>query len=334
MDLARRRRLGGGIWVVGLIVALVWGSLGRRGVEARGLGFAPAIDVASLEPARVMRFEVSLHDAVGAEDVVVRMDSAPLSDQREVVAASLLAVQASQVTDVANDARRFAEGVQDVLVDRARFASQVQEDLALVETLEERLSIELDLSHTGASSSQAVAEWQRQIRVVQARIVANRRALSVVNSAADSAIERDAAAPQANQWEVVAATRQLEAIDARIERMDLRAGVDGQVTWIYRNEGEVVAAGEPIMQVRRTGTREVVAFVLAAEVPKLQAGDSASVRRATGQVLEGQLLSVGAGPQPLPESLWHNPAYPEYGVPVRLHLDGEVSPDEAVIVRL
>ena len=82
------------------------------------------------------------------------------------------------------------------------------------------------------------------------------------------------------------------------------------------------------------GTRDVVAFVAPAEAVSLDGGDDATIRRSTGQVMVGRLVSVGSGPHLLPERLWYNPTYPEYGVPIRIELDSEIGPDEPVTVRL
>jgi len=337
MDIRLRRMVGGGLWGVGFVVAVVWGTLRDVGAEGRGYGFAPPVRVAALETGLVEEIAVDLHQVVAPGDVVVRMDTAPLEDEREVVSAQLLAAQQLAASDAANDVRRFAEGVEGVMVDQARLSTQVQEDRALLANLQERLSIELDLASSGASSDQAVEEWRRQIRVVEARIRAGGAALSVVSEAASAARERTSTRPTseaAESWEVVAAAKELDAIDGRIDRMSLRTAVAGQVTQIYRSAGEVVPAGEPVLEVRSLGTRDVVAFLQPAEVGGLEQGDPASVRRATGQVVRGRLVSVGSGPQALPEQLWHNPSSPEYAVPVRIQLDGEVGPDEPVVVRL
>ena len=332
MDLRLRRAIGGGVWGVGLVVALVWGSLSGAAVEGRGYGFAPPVNVASLEAGRVAALAVELHDRVAAEDVVVRMDTTPLEAERDWASAELLAARHR----AAADARRLAEGVEDVVVDQARISTRLQEDRALLATLQERLSVELDLARAGASSDQAVAEWRRKIRVVEARVRARSQALAAVADAAATVQERGEDAPSADEehWEVAAAARRLALLEGRIERMGLRAGIDGQISWIYHAEGEVVAAGEPILQVRSVGTRDVVAFVAVAEASGLAQGDEATVRRATGEVLEGRLISVGHGPHLLPKSLWHNPTYPEYAVPVRIELAREIGPDEPVTVRL
>jgi len=335
MDIRVRRAIGGAVWVAGFGVAVVWGSLANYGAEGKGYGFSPPVLVSALETGKVERLPVGLHAQVGAEDVVVEFDTAPLVDEREWAAARLEAARELASYQRSDDERRFNEGVGGVLFDRARVSIQLQEDKAALNALQERLSVELDLAQSGASSGQAVEEWRRQIRVAEARVRAGQLALSEVSQAADVAQERGTPLPAADQsWEVAAVQRELTMIDGRIARMDLRAGIEGQVTWIYRVAGEVVPAGEPVLQVRALGTREVVAFFQPADVVGFEAGDRATIRRATGELLSGELISVGSGPQILPMHLWFNPEFPEYAVPVRLAVDGDVGPDEPVTVRL
>jgi multidrug resistance efflux pump len=334
MNVRTRRAAGGVVWGVGFVVALVWGALDTAGVEGAGYGFAPPVTVAPLETGRILEVPVQLHDPVRPDQVVVKMDPAPIEAERQVAMAQLLAVQEDAASSAMNDARRFAEGMESVAVNRAKLAAGLQEDLALAETLRERSAIEEGLAGTGASSTQAVAEWQRQLRVVEARIAATRGALAVASDAAAKAMERQEDLVRTGQWAAVAATRTVELLEGRIARADLRAGIEGQVTWIYRSAGDVVPAGEPLLQIRRTGTTEVVAFFPPSAVAGLEAGDDASVKRSTGQVVQGHLRSVGSGPQPLPTHLWKLPSWPEYGVPVVVDLDAEIAPDEAVVVRI
>ncbi|MEQ1567301.1 MAG: HlyD family efflux transporter periplasmic adaptor subunit, partial [Myxococcota bacterium] len=243
-------------------------------------------------------------------------------------------VQQDQSRLAVTEQRRFAEGADATAIDRARIGASLSEDRAELDGLNERLRVEESLLASGASSAQAVDEWRRQIRVVEARLAANRSALALASTAASGARERQQAVPVANEWAVVAATRELEVIEGRIARHDLPAGVAGEVSWVYRSVGEVVPAGEPVLQVRPVATREVVAFVAPSDAVDLVPGEAATVRRASGQVVRGALKSVGAGPQPLPEALWALPSWPQYGVPVRVELEGDIGPDEVVTVRL
>lgn len=333
-DLRTRRYVGAATWTVGLVVACVWGIADGSEAEGVGYGFAPPVNLAALETGKVLEMPVALHDVVRSDQVVVRLDPAPLLEEREIANATLLAVQQEQEQLVSTNVRRFAQAAESSLVNQAKISASLSEDMALLETLKERLSLEQDLANTGASSVQAVEEWRRQMRVVEARIQANRNAVAAASTAASGAMQRSESAPLNNEWVVLAAARVLDQVEGRLSRMELHAEIDGQVSWIYRTEGEVVPAGEPILQIRRTGTREVVAFLDPAEAVGLEAGDTATVKRATGQVLKGTLVSVGNGPQPLPIQLWKLPSWPEYGVPIRLALDSEIAPDEPVVVRL
>ena len=49
MNVATRRKVGGAVWTFGLMVALVWGQLAGSGIEGRGYGLAPPVQVAALE---------------------------------------------------------------------------------------------------------------------------------------------------------------------------------------------------------------------------------------------------------------------------------------------
>jgi multidrug resistance efflux pump len=334
MNVRMRRTAGGVLWGGGFVVALAWGALDTSGTEGTGYGFSPPVNLAALETGRVLEMPVHLHDAVLADQVVVRMDPAPVMEEKAVAMAQLLAVQEEAALAAMNDTRRFAEGLESVAVNRAKLAMGLQEDIALAETLRERLTIEQDLAGTGASSTQAVAEWQRQLRVVEARIGATRGALSVATSAANQAAARNQSLSEPGQWAAVAMAREIEALEGRLGRLDLRAGIEGQVTWIYRTAGEVVPAGEPVVQVRKTGTTEVVAFFSPSVVADIEPRQIVTIKRSTGQIVSGHLRSVGSGPQPVPAHLWKLPTWPEYGVPIVVDLDSEIAPDEAVVVRI
>ena len=330
-----RRRIGMALWVLGAVVALIWGTLRSVSYEARGMGFSPPVRVASLESGRLMALDVNLHDAVDSDTVVARMDPGPLAEEREVKSAEVLAMQEAQAAAAMNEARRFSEGVESLLLDQARMRSQYLGDLALAESLREQLDIEWGLRTEGASSNQQVRGIERQLEVVEARIVAGKQALAVADAAASEARSRKQTRPSSNEWQVVAAARALEAIENRIERMDLSAGIDGQVTAIHRSPGEVLRAGETVMEITRSGTSEVVAWIPTTATPGLLAGQSAHVVRSTGQVLPAELVSVGGGPQPIPRQLWYNPAAPEWGIPVRLQVSGgQIGASEPVTVRL
>ena len=335
MNLVMRKRIGMALWGGGAVVAIIAGSLRSSSFEAAGMGFAPPISVASTESGRLLALDVQLHDTVATDDVLARFDPTALNAESEVFSADLLAVEEEQSLDVANGARRFAEGVEDGMLDRARLSADVRADNALIASLSEQLGVEKGLREKGASSNEQVRGIERKLEVTQARLDANRSALGQAQQANGSAIQRGVNAPLANPWHVVAATRRLEQVEARIAELQLIASIDGQVTAIYHQPGEVIEGGQPVLQITQTSTDMVLAWLPSVATSEFVAGAEAKVVRPNGQILDGELVSVGSGPQPMPAQLWHNPSYPEWGVPIRIHLSaGLVGPQEPVRIRL
>jgi len=325
MGMVWRRQIGVVVWVMLLLVAVVWSSLRSTSLEATGMGFAPPLEVSALETGRLVSVEVALHDQVSVDDVLARLDASPLEEQREVLAAQMRAVEQTVATDVASDTRRAVS----TQMKRAQIQSAIREDQALIMALQQDKKIAEDLATSGAGSANAVRDINNQIAIAEARLAGNR--LASAGGVEVAALD----APEENDWHVVAAARALDMMDNRIDRMDLAAAIDGQVTRIYHEPGEIVFGGDPVIQITRTSTSEVLAFVPTPNAIGLEAGVSAWVVRSTGQVVPAALISVGSGPQPLPEQLWHNPAYPEWGVPVRIQLaKGEIGPGEQVVVRI
>ncbi len=335
VNLANRRRLGVLVWITGAVVALLWSTGSTQVREGRGLGYAAHLEVSAVEAGRLAELSVEIHQEVHAGDVVARLDPLPLLQEREVLAAELLAVEDQESARAANEARRFAQGLEDVALDRASLRVSLEEDRTHLAGLLQRLDTERGLQATGASSRFTVEDLEREASTLAARIQAEDEALATADAAWTAARGRQQAAPSSNDWALVAATRRLEQLDGRLERLELTTGIDGQVTWIYHHPGEVVQPGEPILRVSHVDTADVLAWIPAATVGGLLPGGDATVIRASGESLMGSVMSVGASPMQIPEELWRNPAGPEWGVPVRIRLaDGRVAPDEPVQVRI
>ncbi len=334
-NLAMRRRMGVLVWILGAVLAIVW-SGGRTQVrEGRGIGYAAHVEISATESGRLTELRVELHQQVVATDIVARLDRTRLELQREVLSAELLATENDESSRVASEVRRFAQGLEDIALDRARLRVTLEEDLAQLTGVSQLLETERTLLNTGASSKLKVQNLEREANTLQARISAQRDALATAENALDAARGRALGAPTTNDWTLVAATRRLESLDSRLAQLDLPAGLDGQVTWIYKQPGEMVQAGDPIVRVSHIDTSEVLAWISTASVSGLTPGVDATVIRASGELLRGSVLSVGASPLELPAALRTNPAAPEWGVPVRIRLsEGRVAPDEPVQVRI
>jgi len=326
MPLNLRRQIGIVMWILLLFVAVIWSNLRSTSMEATGMGFAPPIEVSSLETGRLMTLKVNLHDQVSADEIVALLDREPLEQQRGVLAAQVEAAEFTIVEegdDAENDRQRNA-------MKRAQLQADINADQALIVGLRRDKLIAEDLLAKGAGSANEIRRIENEISVAQGRIAGNQAGLMTVGTG-----DPNSESPVDADWHAVAARRMLEVMDGRLERMDVKTAIDGQVTMIYKEPGEIVFGGEPVLQVTKTGTTEVLAFLPTPSAIGLDAGSAAWVVRGTGQVIKGALVSVGSSPQALPEQLWHNPAYPEWGVPVRIKLaKGEIGPGELVTVRI
>jgi multidrug resistance efflux pump len=335
MNLVLRRRLGVATWLVGALVAMAWSGVRTFGTDARGIGFAPPVLISPLEPGRLKTLNVGLHDQVQVDTVVAEMDPAPLLEEQAVLQAQLLAVQQEAADSVRSTTRQFAQGVESSLVNRARILTALRTDEALSKTLRERVERERAIAAAGAQPPMVADDLERDLQVVEARISAARAELAVAEDAARSAEQRKAESPTANEWQVVTTGRLLEQIEGRIRRQGMMAGMQGQVSAIFLSPGDYVTPGVPVLQVSALSTLEVIGYVAVSRSAGITAGDPAKVVRASGEVLRGRVESVGSGPQPMPAMLWADPQRTEWGVPVRIVLEGsEVGPDEPVTVRL
>jgi HlyD family secretion protein len=293
-----------------------------------------AQDVAALETARVLEVAVGLHDHVESGALVARLDTAPLVQERDVVAAELLAQQAWLESEAASDARRFAEGSEGARLEEAQLRVALQQDRALLSGLEARVAQTKALVDKGAGSAWELEDLVREQKIVIERVAQEQRALQIASAAASGAEARNADRPKPNEWELVATERQLQQLDSRIGQFDLSTRISGQVVAVYRGPGDVVAAGDAVVRVVPETASEALAYLPPATIRRITPGVTARVVRPTGEVVMASVRSVGASPEQLPTQLWHNSAAPEWGVPVLMELQGVVAPGEPLKVRL
>jgi multidrug resistance efflux pump len=305
IGLRGRRRIGGLLWGVGVVVAVAWGlSEQASGAGVRGLGRSVAMDVGAPEEGRLASLDVDLHDPVAAGQVLARLDGSVIEQERRELAAEVLAVADENVSATVADVKAYERG--RTLGTRAEIAG--------LELQLRRLS---RLREEGAATAAEVEE-------VRAKLASTRAKL-----APDAPPDDD---PTSSWWVDVALGR-LGQADARLESYTLRSGLTGRVEAIYRRPGEMVRGGDPIVRVREPVAREVIAWATSDLVPAV--GSVAVVLRGDGSRLAGTVHSVGDGPTMLPVQALLDPSRQEWGVAVRVKLDqGTVGPDEPVLVRL
>ncbi|MFT4626490.1 MAG: multidrug resistance efflux pump, partial [Myxococcota bacterium] len=305
------------------------------GVEAPGIGYAPPAIIAAQEAGRIRGVDVALHQQVFEGDIVARVDSSLVEAELRVAEAELLASREQTATEVANEARRFAEGREGAALERARAEARLAEARAQESAAIQQLDLARGLAERGAGAAQEVIRLEQQLTIARSQVSAWGRAVAEASRAGVDAGVREQALPAGEGWAVVAAARRVDLLEKRVAESDLTSPLEGQVTWIHRRPGDTVQAGEPVLEVQQASTDQVVAWLAPSQLPALTVGGSAGVVRSDGAWVAGRLVSIGAGPRALPDMLWHNAAQPEWGVPVRVQLEGgQVVPGEALTVRL
>jgi len=216
------------------------------------------IDVPAEEKGVLRTILVEENDIVQAGQLLVQIDDRQAQLQREAAQTQLRAAQ------------ERASATIDV--DYAKAAHKVAE-------AEYRLAIDIN---------EGVADTIPEAEVRRRQLNVHRAQLQIEKSQLDSKVAKMNA--EVHQAEVRSA-------DDLIERQKLNAPINGVVTVKYRDVGEWVDPGEPVLRVVRMDQLWVEGFVDAAEYnPEDVAGGPVVVRatRARGQVVEfyGRIASV------------------------------------------
>jgi multidrug resistance efflux pump len=109
-------------------------------------------------------------------------------------------------------------------------------------------------------------------------------------------------------------------------RHELTSNVPGVVTMCERKTGEVIAAGEPVLEVQSEKSPTILAYVGAADMPRIKTGMKGLVYLATradplpARVV-GLPVQVGRLPGKLKRYFWQGQEWQQYA-PVRLAFDG------------
>ena len=313
MSLRGRRRLGTLLWVAGVVVATgwAWTSSDPR-LRAPGMARGDVFEISAVDTGRIAKVTVELHQDVAVGDIVAELDPTTLLAYREVTAAEFLAISNAGATD------------PDAYTDAVRKRSSVLQLQTELTILDRKIDSLKDLVAQGAAAQNEVDERLLERKVLTARIQAK-----LVQNGVDP--NDPGVGPGA--WAVVAALKQLESVDAELEQLKLRSGIQGRVSSVLRKSGEIVRRGDPILTIASETTNEAFTWVPASRIPAV--GSACAVVRADGSRLACSVISSSPTADVLPESLWKLPGRPDRGVTVLVRLaQGSLVPNEALHVLL
>lgn len=261
-----------------------------------------------------------------------------------------------RITSRISDLRRFSVDVENsrlrILEFQAQLATnrmalrEVATEVRITEDLAAREAVppfELDRVRTQYEALVAqIEEDEKLLEQAQVDLETAQQRLSELadiqpsHPSVESALEviRKAIAVEEGRMKEILA--EMDSFQQR-HSLELRSPVNGVVSQIWRNAGEAVTAGDPIVTIAETRSSEVIGYAQASMVSLVRENMSVVVIKPTEpmQMVEATITYVGPVVEEMPAQLWQNPAMPQWGRPfvVTIPPDLAVIPGEVVGIR-
>ncbi len=241
----------------------------KEGVTSQGTVEAKSVDINSKLAGRISRILVNEGDEVKAGDVLVRMECEELLAKKEQAEAQLEAAKAGaeasrkeeNAAEAAHDAAagqvNAAQAVQQKAENGAR-KQEIAEAQAYYDLMVKTFARVDNLCKKGAVSEQKRDEVQTQLTLATEQLsIATEGARSEDKTAAEALVtqaqameqaalskaEQAQAGVKAAQDKVNMAQGVLDEVNAYLEDSDIKAPIDGVVTSMSSDEGELVSTG-------------------------------------------------------------------------------------------
>ncbi len=291
-----------------------------------GMGEVLESHAAAAEVARVQEVRVSVGQRVRVGQVMVMFDPAPLDlelaqarDELGKAQAQLAATTLALRRDYLSEERQFEKSIDVTDMGRIAAAVEAEVDRAEAASLKLRVHWWEGLVAQKLVTEQALVDLKAQLAGVESRIKARESAISAwqerlarvekrwkdwrlaIPSADADPEQRDLGPLRAN---VAVAQAALARVEARRQHMVVRSAVDGVVSRVLMQPGDVATPGQTVVVLRPPSVRRVIAYALDTVARRLRVGAMVQVQRrdGTGRMLKGHVEGFG-GVAPIPLQL-------------------------------
>lgn len=252
---------------------------------------------------RIEKLPVDEGTQVRAGDLIAQLDTAELEAQLRAFEAGTASMR-SQVS-----ASQSREELASGETSSAVRAAQAQLDAARAQLAEARADLErvrLDNERIVALANAGVASEQDRDRSVQALKAAQARVASLEDQVRAAQAEVNAAQARTHEAHAAASTvyaTRAQAEQAAAQALETRtrlgytrvtAPLDGTVSVRVAREGEVVAAGQPIVTIVDLNDTWVRAGLPETQATRIAIGDTLKVRLPSGETIEGRVIFKSA----------------------------------------
>jgi multidrug resistance efflux pump len=330
------------VWLAAAVLAVYLASMNTQFGEIVGVIETVAGPVAPLETARLSAVHVTIGQRVKTGDIVATLDTALVDAELRVAEVEMAEARDTlsgyqrdmlQMVQKGESAILDAETAMETLkIEQARDAGELaelkQEQRRREELLAKRLiSEELasQLRPSIAALEGALAAGPALIRVQERRLelATKERKDMRIWMRVDDSQEVSAAIQDKEKARGAIADAQRDLLELRRKNFTLRATRDGTVSTILHNPGDIVAAGDPVLQVIPLSDA-VAGFLPEIQLAELTVGQRVWINRMSGRGLRvGAVVeSIGPEVQTLPGRISPIRGQPLRGRRVMLKLEG------------
>ncbi len=255
-----------------------------------------------------------------------------------------------------SDLRRFFIDVENARLRILELQAQLATDRMTLQNLASEIRITQDLAAREAVAPYELERVQGQHDALAATVADNEKLLEQAQAnlekaqqrlteftsvqpqqaSIDSALEVIHKAIDVEESRMQEVRAQIKALEDRHE-LKLMSPVNGVVSQIWRNEGEAVIAGDPIVTIAETESLEVIGYAAQDMASLIYEDMTVEIVKVTPpmQVAQATVTDVGPAVEEMPARLWQNPNTPQWGRPfaVTIPSDLKVIPGEVVGVR-
>ena len=330
------------VWLAAAVLAAYLASTNTRFGEIVGVIETVAGPVAPLETARLSAVQVTVGQRVKTGDIVATMDTA-LVDAELRVAEVEMAEARDTISGYQRDILQMVQkgeasvldaetGLETLKINQARDAGELAELKKEQQRREGLLAKRLISEELASQLRPAIAALAETLAANPALIKVEERRLELAKKErddmkvwlrVDAGQEVSAAIQDKEKARGAIADAQRDLLDLRRKNFTLRATRDGTVSTIMHNPGDIVAAGDPVLQVIP------LSDAVAGFLPEIQLGELTVGQRMLIKRMSGRGTSVGAvvesiGPevQTLPGRISPIRGQPLRGRRIILKLDG------------
>jgi multidrug resistance efflux pump len=360
----RHRSLPVVVWTVSALVVVVLLFSRVQRFEYIGLAEALEYEVSASATGTLDHVLVDLYDSVDVDDVVAKLDDSALLAAIETSNATIRQLSAEFEATRNELLTETDRGMASWTADLRRF--QIDEESQRLRILElrgtinsdeielERRSLEVErfasLLESGVIGQSDFDNSKLSRDSLRKLVEENRILLAQAHDEYDTAASRRLeyekdlpALPARNSLlkplreAISVESQRLEEIEIQREGLSLRSPVRGQVSQILCRKGQSVVPGEPILLISENSVKQIVAYldeadqtIVAASTPVL-----VSSRLQPDAAGESVVLNVSPSIDVLPQRLWRDPRFPDYGRAVMIAtVPGlELTPGEVVDIQ-